>query len=299
MYDLHPLLRYGRAGLHGNEAQYEPPALQASVSAEELDRLLGTRSPEERLPDQLRFAKRRMREDEAVIRAGSPCHALYVVRSGSFKTCMIDASGTVQGLGFPMTGDTIGLDGLAGGCYTCDVTAMECGEVVTIPLDLIAQYSPDHRSVATLLYRLIGREVVHDHAVLFLLGSLHAEARVAAFLLDLSNRYTAMGHPGPAFRLPMMRRDIANYLGLKVETVSRIFAILGREGCVRIHRREVEILDEAALRLNAGETLFGGHVGDGKRSATHARLRRPTPAAARVQGSAPAATLRAANLQTE
>lgn len=301
MHELHSLPTCGRASLRSHEAQYESPALQASVSAEELDRLLDMQSPADRLPYQLRFARRRMHEGEALIRAGSPCHALYVVRSGSFKICMVDSSGIVQGLGFPMAGDTIGLDGLASGHYASDAIAMECGEVVTIPLCLVAQLSPDYRSVATLLYRLIGREVVRDHSVLFLLGSLHAEARVAAFLLDLSKRYAALGHPGSAFRLPMMRRDVANYLGLKVETVSRILATLAREGCVRIRRREVEILDEAALRSNAGEALFSGKAGTRKRTAMHARLHPPAAAASHVRPDTPAIRLPAApaDLQTE
>ena len=242
----------------------------ALVGPRSLAQLIGFEVAETALFDHACFATRQVHEGQVLTYAGDACRALYIVRSGLFKSCMLDSSGCVQGLGFPMAGDMIGVDGLASGEYGSDATALESSEVVMIPVDHMMQLSRDDSSVATLFYRLIGREIVRDQSILFLLGSLSAEARVATFLLDLSDRHVTQGHARSSLPLPMTRRDIADYLGLKIETVSRTLSALARNGILRVYKRQVDLLDVRRLR----------EIASGSSEATRGR---PIP---RLQGAA-------------
>ena len=221
----------------------------ASMDAHTLATLLHLDPDPDPVLHQTAFATRHVREKETLIRAGDECRNLYVVRSGFFRSSYLDRSGSIQGLGFPMTGDTLGADGLATGRHTAEAVALDCSEVVVIPVARLTALSRSHAALATLFYRLISREIVRDQCSLFLLGSLGAEARVAAFLLDLSDRFCALGYSRTMFNLRMTRQDIGNYLGLKIETVSRILSGLAQQGLISVHHRAVEILDPAGLRL--------------------------------------------------
>ena len=221
----------------------------ASMDAHTLATLLHLDPDPDPVLHQTAFATRHVREKETLIRAGDECRNLYVVRSGFFRSSYLDRSGSIQGLGFPMTGDTLGADGLATGRHTAEAVALDCSEVVVIPVARLTALSRSHAALATLFYRLISREIVRDQCSLFLLGSLGAEARVAAFLLDLSDRFCALGYSRTMFNLRMTRQDIGNYLGLKIETVSRIMSGLAQQGLISVHHRAVEILDPAGLRL--------------------------------------------------
>lgn len=220
----------------------------ASLTARELGRLLRVELPEDAVLDRPCFGTRQLHENESLMHAGDECHTLYVVRFGCLKVSMLDPSGTEQGLGFPMTGDAVGVDGLASGRYPTDVVALERSEVVMIPVARMAELTREHGLLATLFYRLISREIVRDQSALVLLGSLSAEPRVAAFLLNLADRYGALGYSRTAFQLPMSRQDIASYLGLKIETVCRTIAAFNRIGFLRVSHRAIEILDAQALR---------------------------------------------------
>lgn len=198
--------------------------------------------------DRASFVTRQVHEGQALTHAGDTCRTLYVVKSGSFKVCMLDPSGSVQGLGFPMAGDTIGADGLASGYYGSEAIALEASDVVMISVEQMMQLSRDDPSAATLFHRMIGREIVRDQSVLYLLGSLSAEARVATFLLDLSDRHRRQGRSGQSFALQMKRRDIANYVGLKIETVCRVLTAFTCDGILRIEKRRIEIVAARRLR---------------------------------------------------
>lgn len=220
----------------------------ALVRGTSLIRLLGIDPGTARSLDRASFVTRQVREGQALTHAGDTCRTLYVVRSGSFKVCMLDPSGSVQGLGFPMAGDTIGADGLASGYYGSEAIALEASDVVMISVEQMMQLSRDDPSAATLFHRMIGREIVRDQAVLCLLGSLSAEARVATFLLDLSDRHRWQGRSALSLALQMKRRDIANYLGLKIETVCRVLTAFACDGILRIEKRRIEIVDARGLR---------------------------------------------------
>lgn len=233
--------------LHARLAAGRPYAA-ASLTARELGRLLRVELPEDAVLDRPCFATRQLREDETLVHAGDDCQTIYVVRFGCLKVSMLDPSGTEQGLGFPMTGDAVGVDGLASGRHQTDVIALEQSEVVMIPVARMAELTRQHGLLATLFCRLISREIVREQSALVLLGSLSAEPRVAAFLLNLADRFGALGCSRTAFHLRMSRQDIASYLGLKIETVCRTIAAFNRVGFIRVNHREVEILDAQALR---------------------------------------------------
>ncbi|MEI7969510.1 MAG: helix-turn-helix domain-containing protein [Betaproteobacteria bacterium] len=231
-----------------DRAQGDAASARAAVGLEALSRLLGIELPSGGEFAEVTFQTRTVLDGEALLRGGDVFRNLYVVRAGSFKTALLDGSGTLQGMGFPMRGDAIGVDGLATGRHACEAIALERSEVVVIPAQRLSALSAAHPAFTALVNRLMGREIQHDQAVMFLLGSLGAEARVAAFLIDLSKRYSALGYSSTTFNLRMTRQDIGDYLGLNIETVSRVMSSLSQMGLVHIHHREVEILDPAGLR---------------------------------------------------
>src|SRR5690606_32794509 len=185
---------------------------------------------------------------ESLMHSGDECRALYAVRFGSLRSAMIDADGAEQGLGFPMTADLVGTDGLATGRHTAQTVALERSEVVVIHLARVAEVARTLPGFDLLLYRIVGREIMRDHETLYLLGSLNAEGRIAAFLLDLSERYGELGYARNVFNLRMTRNDIASYLGLTLETVSRAFSAYAACDLLRVNGREIEILNRDALQ---------------------------------------------------
>lgn len=213
-----------------------------------LVQLLGYDHGASRALEQASFATRHLHEGQILTHTGGACRTLYVVGSGSFKICMVDPSGGVQGLGFPMPGDTIGADGLASGHYASDAMALEASAVVIVPVEQMIHLSRQDPSAAAIFNRVIGREIVRNQSVLHMLGSLNAEARIASFLLDQSEQRNRQGLSGLSFTLQMGRRDIANYLGLKIETVSRVFTAFACDDFLRLDRRHVELLDVCGLR---------------------------------------------------
>ncbi|MFO1320487.1 MAG: helix-turn-helix domain-containing protein [Burkholderiales bacterium] len=221
---------------------------ERGIGIHQLAQLLGIPREHDPALETVTFPTRAVRERDVLVRAGDPCDSLYVVRCGCFKTSVLDAYGGIQGTGFPMTGDVIGADGLATGAYASDAVALDHGEVVVISVPRLGPLSRTCPAFPSMLYRMISREIVRDQSVLFLLGSLCAEARVAAFLLDLSDQFGALGYSRASFLLKMTRQDIGNYLGLTIETVSRAMSALAQAGCIDVRHRQVDIVDRARLK---------------------------------------------------
>jgi CRP/FNR family transcriptional regulator len=142
-----------------------------------------------------------------------------------------------------MAGEVLGMDGIAAGTHTSDVTALEDSEVCVIPYQRLEQ--PD---IQRQVQKVMSRELVRDHGVMLLLGTMRAEERLAAFLLNLSQRFTARGYSPSEFHLRMTRDEIGSYLGLSLETVSRLFSRFQDEGFIEVHQKHVKIRDLAALR---------------------------------------------------
>ena len=198
--------------------------------------------------DQLITTRRKVKRKAPLFRAGEPFHALYAIRTGVFKTCVTAEDGRDQVTGFHMAGEIVGLDGIVQDHHTCDAVALEDSEVCVLPFDRIGELSREVGALQHHLHRVMSREIVREHGVMLLLGSMRAEERVAAFLLNLVQRLQARGFSPSELVLRMTRQEIGSYLGLKLETVSRTFSRFAQEGVLEVQHRFVRITDVERLR---------------------------------------------------
>jgi CRP/FNR family transcriptional regulator len=185
----------------------------------------------------------RVKRGHSLFHAGDPFTAIYAIRFGSFKTCIIDREGRQQVMGFNMQGDVLGLDGIASGRHDVGAVALEDSEVLALPFAAVERAARDDPGVQHRLGVLLAREIVQDHGAMMILGSLRADERVAAFLLALSRKFQRLGYSPSDFHLRMTRADIGSYLGLKIETVSRTFTTLGNAGLIEVSSKHVRLVD--------------------------------------------------------
>ena len=183
---------------------------------------------------------------------GDKFRSIYAVRSGSLKTSVLIEDGREQVTGFFLPGEMVGLDAIGSGVHTCTARALETTSVCEIPYDDLEAIGARIPSLPRQLLRIMSREMHHDQLLLLLLGKRSADERLAAFLFSLSQRFALRGYSPNEFNLSMSRNDIANYLGLAVETVSRLFSRLQEEGILVVHSRHVQLRDVARLRALAG-----------------------------------------------
>jgi len=197
--------------------------------------------------EKLVYARRKLRRGESLFTAGDEFKAIYSVRSGFFKTSLTDGEGREQVTGFFMGGELLGLDGIGSGRYHGTVTALEDSEVCVLPYALLERISIEVPALQRHLHAVLAREIVRDHGVMMLLGSMRAEERLATFLLNLSKRFTARGYSPSDFHLRMTREELGSYLGLKLETVSRLFSRFHDDGLIEVQQKHVRILDAEGL----------------------------------------------------
>ena len=198
--------------------------------------------------DNLVAVRRRINRGDVLFRAGDAFQSLYAVRTGFFKTCVSSEDGRDQVTGFQMAGELLGLDGIGSDRHTCDSVALEDSQVCVIPYEQLEDLSREFSDLQRQFHKIMSREIVRDHGVMLLLGSMRAEERLAAFLLNLTQRLQARGFSGTALVLRMTREEIGSYLGLKLETVSRAFSKFQDDGVLEVKQRQVRVLDESALR---------------------------------------------------
>ena len=198
--------------------------------------------------DQVVEVRRKLKRGATLFRNGEPFTSLYAIRTGFFKTCIATEDGRDQVTGFQMAGEIIGLDGIVNDQHTCDAVALEDAEVCVMPFDRIEELSREVTALQTHVHKIMSREIVREHGVMLLLGSMRAEERLAAFLLNLVQRLHARGFSQTELVLRMTREEIGSYLGLKLETVSRTFSKFVEEKIVEVKQRHVRILDPDALR---------------------------------------------------
>jgi CRP/FNR family transcriptional regulator, anaerobic regulatory protein len=192
--------------------------------------------------------KRPIQEDEYIYRQGDAGQSLYAVKSGSFRSFIVDVSGNEQTLGFYLPGELMGLDALQHGRFTCTVTALETSMVCELPLLQINALCTAIPNLHNQMLRIVGKEIASDHDKILLLGHRSAKERVATFLLMISKRYANLGFSSTDFNLSMRRQDIASFLGLTIETVSRQFAELIKAGIITAKQRNIHINDMPALK---------------------------------------------------
>ncbi|HET7836113.1 MAG TPA: fumarate/nitrate reduction transcriptional regulator Fnr [Variovorax sp.] len=198
--------------------------------------------------DDLVATRRKIKRRETLFRNGEPFTSLYAIRTGVFKTRVASEDGRDQVTGFQMAGEIIGLDGIVNDQHTCDAVALEDSEVCVMPFERIEELSREVTALQRHVHQIMSREIVREHGVMLLLGSMRAEERLAAFLLNLVQRLHARGFSRSELVLRMTREEIGSYLGLKLETVSRTMSKFAADGMVEVEQRNVRILDPEALR---------------------------------------------------
>ena len=211
--------------------------LPVGLSAGELERL-----------DDLISTRRRVKRGEHLYSAGEAFDAIYAIRSGFFKTDVLLEDGREQVTGFQMAGELLGMDGIGTESHTCNAIALEDSEICAIPFARLESLSREIHTLQHHFHKVMSREIVRDHGVMMLLGTMRAEERLAAFLFNLSQRFTARGFSHAEFNLRMTREEIGSYLGLKLETVSRAFSNFQDDGYIAVQQKHIRILNVDGLK---------------------------------------------------
>ena len=186
---------------------------------------------------------RSVRRGETLYRVSAPFQSIYAVRAGCFKTVIVHRNGLEHVTGFYLAGDTLGLDGVSTDLHTCDAIALEDSIVCVIPFHLLAAVCRDVEAMQQHVHRMLSGEIVREASLLMQFGTMTAAQRIAAFLLDLSRRFKARGYSSIEFILRMTREEIGSYLGMKIETVSRMFSRLQDDGLIDATGKRIRILD--------------------------------------------------------
>ncbi|HBA32874.1 MAG TPA: transcriptional regulator FNR [Gammaproteobacteria bacterium] len=192
--------------------------------------------------------KRPIQKGEHLYSAGDPFESLFAVRSGSFKTYLLTPEGDEQITGFNLPGDLLGLDGVDTGAHTVSAIALETTTVCELPYAQLDTLCSQISGLRLHMMRIASREISDDHNMLLLLGKMTAEERLASFLYSLSSRLKKRGYSATDFNLTMPRHDLAKYLGLAVETISRLFSRFQEDGLLRVNRRNIHIVDLQRLQ---------------------------------------------------
>mgnify|MGYP000931677539 FL=1 len=220
----------------------------SSCNLRELCLPMGLNADEMVKLDRVISTRKRIKRGQALFNVGDKFTSLYAVRSGFFKTCVTTADGRDQVTGFQMTGEIIGMDGIVSDHHSCDAVALEDAEVCIMPFDQVEELSREFTTLQHHVHKILSREIVRDHSVMLLLGSMRAEERLAAFLLNLVQRLHARGFSQSEFVLRMTREEIGSYLGMKLETVSRTFSKFVEDGIIEVKQRYVHIKNVDGLR---------------------------------------------------
>lgn len=211
--------------------------LPVGLSRTEIDRL-----------DSIISMRQSARRGTSLYRIGDPFRNLYAVRAGAFKTVDLSEDGSQKITGFYLSGEILGLDAISTDRQNFGAIALEDSEVCVVPFERLEELLREIPALQHHFHKIMSRDIMRDQGLMLLLAGMKADARLSAFLIGLSQRFANLGYSALRFQLRMTREEIGSYLGLTLETVSRLFSRFSDEGLIRIDRREVEILDPAALR---------------------------------------------------
>lgn len=192
-------------------------------------------------------ARRPLERGQHLYVSGARFQSLYVVRSGSFKTTLETNSGEQQILGFHLPGEFIGFDAMSEDVHRCSAEALERASVCEVPYAALDSVAAQSAPLRRQLMRIVSQQVLKDQEHLLMMGRRQAQERLAIFLRSQSERYRDLGRPADMLDLPMSRHELANYLGLVVETVSRLFTRFQELNVLEVNRRQIRILDFARL----------------------------------------------------
>jgi CRP/FNR family transcriptional regulator len=216
--------------------------LPMGLGNEDMDRL-----------DDIIGRRRKVPRGSNLFRIGDPFSNLYAIRLGHFKTYQLNPGGEEQVTGFQMAGELLGMDAISTDRHHCMAEALEDSEVCEIPFSQLENLFSDIPTLLRHFHRMMSKEITREQSVMLLLGNMQATQRFAAFIVNLASRYEARGYSATQFQLRMSREEIGNYLGLTIESISRLLSKFKKEGLLRVSNREIELLDPAKLkRITAG-----------------------------------------------
>lgn len=190
---------------------------------------------------------RPIKRGEALYRTHDAFQSIYAIRAGSFKTVVMHRDGREQVTGFHLAGEVLGLDGVCAERHSSDAIALEDSSVCIMPYALLESMCAESKQLQQQMLRTMSSEIVRESSLMLLLGTMSAEQRVATFLLNLSSRMSERGYSAAEFNLRMTREEMGNYLGMKLETVSRMFSKFQRDGLVETRGKKVRIVNLSAL----------------------------------------------------
>jgi CRP/FNR family transcriptional regulator len=194
------------------------------------------------------YSRHRVARGDTLYRAGDPFEALYAIRTGFFKSFVLSDDGRSQVTGFQMPGDIIGLDGIEDEHHQQHVYALENAEVCVMPYAQLMESAARIPLLQRGLHRMMSREIVREQGLMLMLGTMRADARVAAFLLNLSQRFAERGYSPREFNLRMTREEMGSFLGLTLETVSRAISRFQEKQLICAQHRNIKLQDVEGLR---------------------------------------------------
>lgn len=213
---------------------------------------VGLSSSEVSKVDNLIKERTHLQKGESLYRYGDPLSSVFSVRFGTLKTEYCLPNGHQQVIGFHLPGEILGLDGIGDGHYQSDAIALEESEVCIIRFDAFENLAREIPVLQSQFHKIMSRELTQDQRHLLSLGTMRAEEKLAAFLLSLSQRLAARGYLNNEFDLRMSRVDIGSYLGIQIETVSRMLSRFAESGLIQIQQRHIKLIDMNGLYELAG-----------------------------------------------
>lgn len=213
------------------DCSLSPICLPVAVKEKDIDRL----------DDMIRRSKP-LKKGEHLFRASDPFRSIYAVRSGTIKTYSVTEEGEEQVTGFYLPGEILGIDGIGTNTHTNSAKALETAAICEIPFDQLETMAAAIPTLQHHFFKVMSQEIQADQQLIMLLSKKSADERIGALLLSLSLRHSKRGLSAAQFRLPMSRNDIGNFLGLAVETVSRVFTRLQKQAVVAVEGKDIHIL---------------------------------------------------------
>lgn len=226
---------------HCKECSLAPLCLPLSLNMQDMDAL-----------DEIVKRGRPLKKGEVLFRQGDGFASVFAVRSGALRTFSVTDGGEEQITGFHLPSELVGLSGMDTERYPVTAQALETTSVCEIPFERLDELSVMLPQLRRQLMRIMSREIRDDQQMMLLLSKKSADQRIATFLINLSARFSARGFSANQFRLSMSRNEIGNFLGLAVETVSRVFTRFQQNGMIEAEGKEIRIVDYIALCALAG-----------------------------------------------
>ncbi|WP_137297802.1 FNR family transcription factor [Psychromonas sp. SP041] len=234
----------GANSIHCQDCSISQLCIPYSLNETELDRL-----------DTIIERKKPVQKGSELFKAGDNMRCLYAIRSGTLKSYTITEQGDEQITAFHLAGDLVGFDGISTGTHPSFAQALETAMICEIPYDTLDELSTTMPKLRQQILRLMSAEIVGDQNMILLLSKKNAEERLASFIHNLSVRFAARGFSPKEFRLSMTRGDIGNYLGLTVETISRLLGRFQKSGMIAVKGKYITVLDNAQLSELAGSLV--------------------------------------------